>query len=461
MMRRSGTVLVAVLVLVMLSALAAAVLLYRAQAEVTAATAAGRGQQAYATAMTGLQRTMAILSASGADQSVWTDNPELFRAQWICNDGANDWFFTIYAQNPVDRDVLRNGVTDEASKININTAGEDALLALPGMTPDLVDALMDYRDADANTRPQGAEQDYYDQLPHPYLIKNGPLMTVEELLLVKGFTAALVYGEDYNLNGLLEPGEDDGDATFPPDNDDGQLDRGLLGMATTWSYERNVAADGSKRININANPDGQSPGGDPNAAGLLPQTQEFIRLYRQEGNVFKHPAELLNLRYQLKNDQDKLKAGQWIESGVGADELPQVIDRLTDQAGKIVFGKVNINTASAEVLAALPGFDEDLAGQIVSAREQLDAPLKETIAWPYTQNVVSADTFKAIAPFLASRSWQFHVRCVAYGWPCGQYRVVEAVVDMAGSSPRMLYQRDLTRLGLPFAIDVEREQTQR
>jgi hypothetical protein len=170
---------------------------------------------------------------------------------------------------------------------------------------------------------------------------------------------------------------------------------------------------------------------------------------------------LLNLRYQLKNDQDKLKAGQWIESGVGADELPQVIDRLTDQAGKIVFGKVNINTASAEVLAALPGFDEDLAGQIVSAREQLDAPLKETIAWPYTQNVVSADTFKAIAPFLASRSWQFHVRCVAYGWPCGQYRVVEAVVDMAGSSPRMLYQRDLTRLGLPFAIDVEREQTQR
>jgi DNA uptake protein ComE-like DNA-binding protein len=452
---------VAVLVLVMLSALAAAVLLHRAQAEVTAAAAAGRGQQAYATAMAGLQRTMAILSVAGADQGVWTDNPDLFAARWVCNDGANDWYFTIYAYNPVEPKVLRNGVTDEASKININTAGDETLLALGGMTPELVDALLDYRDADANTRPQGAEQDYYDQLPHPYLIKNGPLMTVEELLLVKGFNVALVYGEDYNLNGLLEPGEDDGETTFPPDNGDGQLDRGLLGMATTWSYERNVAAGGSKRININANPGGQSPGGDPNAAGLSPQTQEFIRLYRLEGNVFKHPADLLNLRYQLKGDQGNLKAGQWIESGVGADELPRIVDRLTAQPDNIVFGKVNINTAPAAVLAALPGFDEDLAGQIVSAREQLDAPLKETIAWPYTQNVVPADTFKAIAPLLTARSWQFHVRCVAYGWPCGQYRVVEAVIDMAAGSPRILYQRDLTRLGLPFAIDVKREQTQR
>jgi len=454
MTRRSGTVMVAVLVLVMLSALAAAVLLYRAQAEVTAATAAGRSQQAYAAAMAGLQRTMAILSASPADQGAWTDNPDLFASQWVCNDGANDWFFTIYAVDPLDPKVPRNGVTDEASKININTAGEDTLLALGGMTPELVDGLMDYRDADANTRPQGAEQDYYDQLPHPYLIKNGPLMTVEELLLVKGFTAPLVYGEDYNLNGLLEPSEDDGDASFPPDNSDGQLDRGLLGAATTWSYERNVAADGRPRINVNS-------GGDLSAAGLSQHTQDFIRLYRQEGNVFKHPAELLDLRYRLKKDQDKLKAGQWIESGVGAEELPQIVDRLTAQAGKLVFGKVNINTACAAVLAALPGFDEDLSEQIVATREQLDAAQKETIAWPYAQNVVSADTFKAIAPFITARSWQFHVRCLAYGWPCGQYRVVEAVIDMAGSSPRILYQRDLTRLGLPFAIDAQMEQVRR
>jgi len=434
--------------------LAAVALLYRAQAEVTAAAAASRGQQAYATAMTGLGRTMAVLTAAGGDQTIWADNPELFRAQRVCSDGANDWFFTIYAYNPLDPEVLRNGVTDESSKINLNIAGKETLLGLPGMTPELVDALMDYRDADANTRPEGAEQDYYDQLPYPYLIKNGPLGTVEELLLVKGFTAPLVYGEDYNLNGLLEPNEDDGEGAFPPDNADGFLDRGLLGVATVWSYGRNVSIDNMPRINVNS-------AEDLGSAGLSAQTREFIQLYRQEGKSFKHPADLLNLRYQLQKAHDKLKAGTWIESGVGAGELPEVVDRLTAQPGKIVFGKVNINTAPAEVLAALPGFDLDLAEQIVSARELLDAPAKETIAWPYTQNVVSADTFKAIAPALTARPWQFHVRCVAYGWPCGQYRVVEAVIDMAPDLPRILYQRDITRLGMPFAIDVEQEQMQR
>ena len=122
---------------------------------------------------------------------------------------------------------------------------------------------------------------------------------------------------------------------------------------------------------------------------------------------------------------------------------------------------MNINTAPAEVLAALPGFDEELASRIVSAREQLDASVKETIAWPYTQNVVSADTFKAIAPSITARAWQLHARCVAYGWPCAQYRVAEAVIDMASGSPRILYRRDLTRLGMPFAIDAEQEQVQR
>jgi len=58
---------------------------------------------------------------------------------------------------------------------------------------------------------------------------------------------------------------------------------------------------------------------------------------------------------------------------------------------------------------------------------------------------------------LTARSYQFRVRCLGYGWPCGQFRVIEAIVDLARGSPRISYQRDLTRLGMPFAIaaDVE------
>ena len=33
-----------------------------------------------------------------------------------------------------------------------------------------------------------------------------------------------VRGEDWNLNGRLDPNEDDGDISYPPDNSDGKLD---------------------------------------------------------------------------------------------------------------------------------------------------------------------------------------------------------------------------------------------
>jgi hypothetical protein len=34
---------------------------------------------------------------------------------------------------------------------------------------------------------------------------------------------------------------------------------------------------------------------------------------------------------------------------------------------------------------------------------------------------------------------------------------MEAVVDLAGATPRITYLRDVTRLGLPFAIHSEEE----
>ncbi len=270
--------------------------------------------------------------------------------------------------------TLRYGATDEAGKINLNTADADVLLALPNMTSGLVDCLMDYIDADSDTRPEGAEQDYYDQLASPYQIANAPLTTLDELLLVKGFTARIVYGEDANLNGLLDPNEDDGDASFPPDNSDGVLDRGLRGVATVVSAEPNVDSSGQPRIDLNS-------GTLPQNLGLPQQTMTFISTYRADGNTFKDPSELVEMKYTSK-------AGTTIESGVGAAELPVVMDRLTTAPtgkGKLVKGRVNVNTAPAEVLRVLPGLNASLAQQIVETRGGLDVTTKATTAWLYTQ----------------------------------------------------------------------------
>jgi general secretion pathway protein K len=67
---------------------------------------------------------------------------------------------------------------------------------------DMIDPFYDWIDADDAVRdPQyGAEtDDYYAQLDPPYMAKNGPLDTVGELLLVRGFERAVIYG------GTLEP----------------------------------------------------------------------------------------------------------------------------------------------------------------------------------------------------------------------------------------------------------------
>ena len=134
------------------------------------------------------------------------------------------------------------------------------------------------------------------------------------------------------------------------------------------------------------------------------------------------------------------------------------MDRLTAGSGrgrKRVAGLVNVNTARAEVLATLPGLDANLAQEIVDVRGGLDAETKATVAWLYTQNLLDADEFKMVAPHVTARGFQFSVRCVGFGVPCGRYRVLEAVLDLAGQVPRIAYLRDITRLGMPFALDPE------
>ena len=98
---------------------------------------------------------------------------------------------------------------DESGKIDLNLAPEVILrslinsLTLPGEDKDLlvntiVDSILDWKDPDDFHRLQGAENNYYQSLPNPYKAKNANFDTVEELILVKGVTAEILYGNDQN-----------------------------------------------------------------------------------------------------------------------------------------------------------------------------------------------------------------------------------------------------------------------
>jgi len=469
-------VLVVVLVVVAMMAMIAASVIYQTRAEISASAAGAGRHQAKAAAMSGIIYTAAILKQSLQDPSVWTDNPDLFCNQLVCEDGGDKWYFTVYAPNPPDYKEPRYGVIDEAGKLNVNYVDEQVikkLLAREENGDELADCLLDWREPGADPRPLGAKQEYYDSLSTPYICRRGPLVTIDELLLIKGFNAQVVYGNDANLNCILDPNENDGDESFPPDKADGKLDMGLRGLLTVATWEpRPMDKLDLNRLNPN------QIRNQLRDSGLSSETIEFIQAYRAENNTFVHPSQLLEMTYTLKNDftaspQSQMKPkGTVLNSGIGREQLPTVMDRFVafpggggrrgggGGGGAMLLGLVNVNSASSEVLAALLN-DDSLARKITDARDSLGSDEQTNTAWLHTQDVLDADQYKLMAPRLTTRSFQFRVFCVGFAYPSGRYCILEATLDLSRVNPRITYLRDITRLGMPFATDVEKERENR
>jgi type II secretory pathway component PulK len=442
-----GFVLVGVLIVVMLLSMIALSLMFRMRSEETAGATGSASEQGWATAMSGVREAMRLASAFQPGDTTWMDAPERFKDRVLYDDGGEEWRWTLYSANP--EGGIRFGLTDEGSKLNLNAATTSMVSRLPGMKTSLTDALLDFVDADDVPRPEGAEQEYYNALPQPYRIHNGPLSTVEQLLLVRGFTPAVVLGEDANRNFSLDPNEDDGDEREPPDDADGRLQPGLLPLLTVYSREPNTDRTGRRRFNLN------TPGAaltDTN--DLPPAFVAFVSELGASKSVVLDPAELLEATVTLKGPDGQDRA---VPTGIGKESLALVLDRFTGSAEAELVGRINVNTAPASVLQLVPGIDNALAENILSARRNLPAERRSSVAWIHIENLVEADRFREIAPFLTTRSLQYRFNVVGYGARSGKFRVLEAVIDVASPPARLVYLRDLTRLGLPFPIELEAE----
>lgn len=114
-------------------------------------------------------------------------------------------------------------MTDEERVLPLNTVSDRILERLlrneAQLESDdarrLADCILDWRDTDPETRPEGAEDFYYKGRPEGYESKDGPFESVEELLLVRGVTPAVYarirphltpYGNGrLNINTATEP----------------------------------------------------------------------------------------------------------------------------------------------------------------------------------------------------------------------------------------------------------------
>lgn len=444
-----GFVLVAVLVVILLASMVAMSLMFRLRADETAASVSSRSEQAWLAAMSGVQEMIQVLSHSSPGTTDWQQNPQRFRNRLVAEDGSDRWYFTIYSA-PLDdsESELRFGVTDEAAKLNVNTAHTAELSKIHRLSADQVQSLRDFIDTDTGSRSGGGEQAYYSALARPYNVRNGPLNTLEELLLVRGFNTRVLYGEDSNRNFRLDPNEDDGDQTPPLDNSDGRLDLGVSRWMTVSSYDLNTDNKGMRRTDLN-NPQSPFPPVEM-PAGFT----NFVAAIRAQHLRFEHVSHLLGARVKIKDDKGR---EQELESGIGKTELGALLEHFTTTREYRLPGLINVNTASVEVLATVPDIDEPLAEAIVSARRALSADRRTTIAWLFQEDVVDAERFKRIAPYLTARGLQFSGHVVGFGMPSGKYRVLDVVVDLATERPSVLYLRDITSLGAPFEFNSVQE----
>ena len=176
---------------------------------------------------------------------------------------------------------------------------------------------------------------------------------------------------------------------------------------------------------------------------------------RKAGQPIASLANLVNAT--LIVTEEKNQAQRELKSGVGAGDLGQLLDRFTTDAKQIRLERVNINTAPASILAQVKGIDEALASTIVSARQGLSPEASRSIAWLLEESLLDAGQFRQIEPLITARSFQFHIQVIGYALPSGRYRVLEAIVDLIGPAPQIIYLRDLTRLGIPYHFNPQQE----
>jgi len=293
------------------------------------------------------------------------------------------------------------GLVDPAGRLNLNTASAAQIEALPNMTGDLAAAIVDFRDSDDNPLPYGAESAFYLGLPQPYRARNAAFTNLSELLLVRGMTPAILYGEDRNLNGILDPNENDGAQSFPPDNPDGILDRGLYPFITISSSSPARPA-GTEVVNLNTD----SLDSITSALGSRLSSEGMYRLMRSI-----YPNGTRRARRTLTSLGDLVRSFPDFATGALKADLATIFKYSTVSQNATAQGLVNVNTAPQEVLRTLPSVDDSLATAIIAERDAGGHDFS-TVCWLLDVPGVTWDIFAPLVPLTSVASNLYVADCV-------------------------------------------------
>lgn len=494
-------VLLVVLVTVALLSLAALTLGDLMLAEREGAHISNRMAQARALAASGVEAVRLFVSMDEEwqnDNGGWFNNPAWFSGMVVHQtaDPLDTGLFSVIAPDWEDTmgTAIRYGLENESAKLNVNSllladqyaenGGRQLLMGLPGMTEDIADAIMDWLDADDEPREFGAEIEYYSGLAPAYATKNGPLETIEELLLVRGVTPELLFGADRNRNGIIDADETIPEAFAGLSADDPVAYRGWSAYLTLYSMELNVRPDGRAKININQD----------DLEALYNQLEEefghdvatFIVGYRQNGPYegteqsepmpadaqidFSRPSRVkfstvldligakVRMQFAGENEPRVIDPVFPNDPALLRTILPLIMANLTATSSKVIPGRININLAPRSILYGIPTLDPSVAEMIIQARPKdptlIDDENYRYETWILADGLVTLDEMKALMPFITCGGNVYRAQVIGYFAGGGPSCRVEAIVDATVRPARLLFWRDMSHLGRGFPLDV-------
>lgn len=503
--RRQGMVLVVVLVTIVILSLAAYTFTALMQTEEQATRLMTRRIQSKYLVDSGVDYVRLYLS--GTDEEIrekggrW-DNYSRFQAIPVVAESANPsniGYFTVISSSLDEEgnpEGYRYGLMDESSKLNLNVlpfndaylpgSARDLLMALPEMTEEIADNILDWIDADDDPRDLGTERSYYNSSVPAYDPKNGPLDSLDELLLVRGVTPRLLFGLDTNRNGILDPDEAASEDVSAVEAD---MYLGWANYMTLYSNESNLNTENLPRVNINADDleqlydDLKSAYNDEWANFIiyyrtaesdpLPTAPSEVTAVIQSAALFPIDFENLESRRKFNNVVDLVGSfievddpnnlASYIQSPIQITNLgftmPTAMQNLTTFEGSTIPGRINIMQAPRRILEGVPGFTPEVIDRILQVREyELDDPdgidqNRKYETWIMVEGIVDLETMKLLMPYICTGGDVYQAEIVGYFADGAGTSRVEVVLDTTVPIPRILFWRDKSHLQGGYSID--------
>lgn len=229
----------------------------------------------------------------------------------------------------VGDDSFRLEILDASGFLNMNSAPEAQLQRLP-LTTEQIDSWLDWRSPERDARPEGAKDEYYNALEQPYNAKLAAFDTVDELLLVKGFTTDVLYEIQEEIS------------TSVPLTQSG-TNPILADLLVSDSATTNTTANGQTKFNVNTVSLQQMV-----QRGIPPQVAAAIIQRRNTQGTFTSLGQVLQV------------------AGVNQQNAPTIVDQLTVTGDQEPSGKINVNTAGEAVLNSIPGMTPEVTDAILT-----------------------------------------------------------------------------------------------